>query len=137
MSAEEMAPRGDQRKAPALPAVPDRATEPAAPGRPGGLRGRGRGPGGPHGPGFGPPGLVGSGEKAKDFRSSFKRLVGRLRPEYRKIGVVLSLAVASVTVSVAAPLWHLTVEATGNFSFHVAALRAVRMSVPSSVRAIS
>ena len=103
MSAEEMAPRGDQRKAPALPAVPDRATESAAPGRPGGLRGRGRGPGGPHGPGFGPPGLVGSGEKAKDFRSSFKRLVGRLRPEYRKIGVVLSLAVASVTVSVAAP----------------------------------
>jgi len=41
------------------------------------------------------------------------------------------------TVSVLAPLWHLMVEATGNFSFHVAALSEVRVSVPSSVRAIS
>jgi ATP-binding cassette, subfamily B, multidrug efflux pump len=32
-----------------------------------------------HGPGLGPPGLIGSGEKAKDFKGSFKRLVGRLR----------------------------------------------------------
>ena len=100
MSAEEMAPRGDRPKA---PAAPDHAAAPAATGRPGGLRGRGRGAGGPHGPGFGPPGLVGSGEKAKDFKSSFKRLVGRLRPEFGKISVVLFLAVSSVSVTVAAP----------------------------------
>ena len=46
MSAEETTPRGDQPKAPAMPAVPDRVTEPAATGRLGGLRGRGREPGG-------------------------------------------------------------------------------------------
>ncbi len=62
----------------------------------------GRG-GQPHGPGFGPPGLIGSGEKAKDFKGSFKRLVGRLRPERSKIVLIILLAVVSVTCTVAAP----------------------------------
>ncbi len=57
----------------------------------------------PHGPGFGPPGLIGSGEKAKDFKGSFKRLVGRLRPERSKIVLIILLAVISVTCTVAAP----------------------------------
>ena len=30
---------------------------------------------------FGPPGLVGTGEKAKNFKGSFKRLMRTLRPE--------------------------------------------------------
>jgi ATP-binding cassette, subfamily B, multidrug efflux pump len=57
----------------------------------------------PHGPGFGPPGLIGSGEKAKDFKGSFKRLVGRLRPERLWIGLIILLAIVSVTCTVAAP----------------------------------
>ncbi len=57
----------------------------------------------PHGPGFGPPGLIGSGEKAKDFKGSFKRLVGRLRPERTKIVLIILLAVVSVSCTVAAP----------------------------------
>jgi len=63
------------------------------------------GRGGPpqHGPGFGPPGLIGSGAKAKDFKGSFKRLVGRLRPERTKIVLIILLAVVSVTCTVAAP----------------------------------
>ncbi len=61
------------------------------------------GGGQPHGPGFGPPGLIGSGEKAKDFKGSFKRLVRRLRPERSKIVVIILLAVISVTCTVAAP----------------------------------
>ncbi len=56
-----------------------------------------------HGPGFGPPGLIGTGEKAKDFKGSFKRLVGRLRPERRLIVLIVLLAVISVTCTVAAP----------------------------------
>jgi len=68
--------------------------------------GKGRaGRGGPpqHGPGFGPPGLIGSGAKAKDFKGSFKRLVRRLRPERTKIVLIILLAVVSVTCTVAAP----------------------------------
>jgi ATP-binding cassette subfamily B protein len=57
----------------------------------------------PHGPGFGPPGLIGTGEKAKDFMGSFKRLVGRLRPERRLIAIIILLAVISVTCTIAAP----------------------------------
>jgi ATP-binding cassette subfamily B multidrug efflux pump len=52
---------------------------------------------------FGPPGLVGTGEKAKSFGPSFKRLMGRLRPERRVILVAVMLAVIGVTASVAAP----------------------------------
>jgi ATP-binding cassette, subfamily B, multidrug efflux pump len=73
----------------------------AAPGRPSGRRGRRQQP--QHGPGFGPPGLIGTGEKAKDFKGSFKRLVGRLRPERRKIVLIILLAVISVTCTIAAP----------------------------------
>jgi len=64
---------------------------------------RGRRPQRPHGPGFGPPGLVGSGEKAKDFKGSFRRLVRRLRPEYRKIAFVFCLTAVSVGLMIAAP----------------------------------
>jgi len=65
---------------------------------------KGRGGGGqPHGPGFGPPGLIGSGEKAKDFKGSFKRLVRRLRPERSKLILIILLAVVSVACTVAAP----------------------------------
>ena len=52
---------------------------------------------------FGPPGLVGTGEKAKNFKTSFKRLMGRFRPERWLLVFVLVLAVVSVTAQVAAP----------------------------------
>ncbi len=55
------------------------------------------------GPHAGPPGLVGSGEKAKDFKGSLKRLAVRLRPERWMITVVVMLAVFSVAASVAGP----------------------------------
>ncbi len=62
------------------------------------------GPGKRGGPGhFGPPGLVGSGEKAKNFRSSFKRLLGQLRPERKVLLVVVLLAIVAVTCQVGAP----------------------------------
>ncbi len=57
----------------------------------------------PSGPGFGPPGLHGTGAKAKDFKGSFKRLAGRLQPELWKICLIVTLAVASVVLTVAAP----------------------------------
>ena len=56
-----------------------------------------------HGPGFGPPGLIGTGEKAKDFKGSFKRLVGRLRPERSRIVWIFVLALFSVAATVAGP----------------------------------
>ncbi len=55
------------------------------------------------GPGFGPPGLMGSGVKAKDFKGSFKRLAGQLRPDALKIYVVVALAIVSVVLTVAGP----------------------------------
>lgn len=55
------------------------------------------------GMGFGPPHLTGTGEKAKDFKGSFKRLAGRLRPDLLKISIVGVLAVLSVGLNVAAP----------------------------------
>ncbi len=70
---------------------------------PGGQRGTRRRGQQQHGPGFGPPGLIGSGEKAKNFRASFSRLAGRLRPERLKIGIVTFLAVVSVALSVSGP----------------------------------
>jgi ATP-binding cassette subfamily B multidrug efflux pump len=86
-----------------LPAEPVKGgeVEASAPGKPG--RRRGRPPQRPVGPGFGPPGLVGSGEKAKDFRGSFRRLVRRLQPEYRKIAIVIFLAAVSVALMIAGP----------------------------------
>ncbi|MCX8033126.1 MAG: ABC transporter ATP-binding protein/permease [Thermoleophilia bacterium] len=61
---------------------------------------RGRG-GGPRPPG--PPGLIGTGQKAKDFKGSFKRLVARLRPEWHLLAVVISLGVISVACGIAGP----------------------------------
>jgi ATP-binding cassette subfamily B multidrug efflux pump len=52
---------------------------------------------------FGPPGLIGTGEKAKDFKGSFKRLMGRFHPDRRLMVFVLVLAVLAVTAQVAAP----------------------------------
>jgi ATP-binding cassette, subfamily B, multidrug efflux pump len=52
---------------------------------------------------MGPPGLIGSGDKAKDFKGSFKRLLSRLRPDVLKIGVVVFLALISVAAGVIAP----------------------------------
>jgi len=77
----------------------DGAGRPAGPGLP--LGGRRGGP--PQGPGYGPPGLIGSGQRAKDFRGSFKRLVRRLRPERPMILFIVLLTVVSVGCTVAAP----------------------------------
>ncbi len=52
---------------------------------------------GPMGMGMGPP------QKAKNFRSSARRLVGLLAPEQRLITLVVAFAVASVSLSVAGP----------------------------------
>jgi len=63
--------------------------------------GRGRGMAGGFGPGrhmMGPPPA-----KARDFRGSVRRLVGELRPESPKIGVVALFAVAGVVAQVSAP----------------------------------
>ncbi|MCE5253185.1 MAG: ABC transporter ATP-binding protein/permease [Actinomycetia bacterium] len=84
MSGREIRPKAEV-------AVADKAARPPR---------RGRG-GGPHG--GGPPGLVGTGEKAKDFKGSFKRLVQALRPERTLIIVVVLLTVVSVGCQIAAP----------------------------------
>lgn len=68
------------------------------PGRPGGA-----GPGGDHGPGMGARGMIGSGARSKDFRGSFKRLVGLLRPYRTRIVIVMVLAIVSVTLSTVGP----------------------------------
>jgi ATP-binding cassette, subfamily B, multidrug efflux pump len=112
MSADERA----QSHTPAMNAGNDggaapEATGAAAPTENGGStasgKGRGtrrrRGPQQPHGPGFGPPGLIGSGEKAKDFKGSFKRLVRRLRPERSKIILIILLSIISVACTIAGP----------------------------------
>ena len=64
---------------------------------------RGRRPPQQHGPGFGPPGLIGTGEKAKDFKGSFKRLVGTLRPERAKIAWIFVLGLLSVAATISGP----------------------------------
>jgi ATP-binding cassette subfamily B multidrug efflux pump len=56
-----------------------------------------------HGPGFGPPGLIGSGEKPKDFRGSFGRLMRRLRPEALKISIGCFLGIVGVALQVSGP----------------------------------
>jgi len=66
--------------------------------RPGGF-GPGRRPGGgPHMMGLGMPPA-----KSKDFRGSFKRLLGRLAPDRRNVVLVLILAVISVIFAVVGP----------------------------------
>jgi len=47
--------------------------------------------------------MMPSGEKASDFRGSFRRLIGRLQPERRLIALVIVLAVVSVAFSVIGP----------------------------------
>ncbi len=65
---------------------------------------QGHGPGPGPGPGpLGGRGVVGTGEKAKDFRGSFRRLVRTLRPEYRLIITVIALAAISVGLMIAGP----------------------------------
>ncbi|HSP76879.1 MAG TPA: ABC transporter ATP-binding protein, partial [Cryobacterium sp.] len=59
-----------------------------------------RGPGPGHGP-FG--GMSAPAEKAMNFGPSAKRLLGRLRPERLRLGLVLVLAVASVSFAVLGP----------------------------------
>lgn len=60
---------------------------------------------GPRGPGHGPGMMMGMAPpgKSKDFRGSFRRLVGRLRPERKKLLVVLVLGVVSVTMAIVGP----------------------------------
>ena len=101
MSAEERKDRiAPAETAPVVTAADGAQPGAEAPAVASGKRGRGRGS---HGPGFGSPGLIGTGEKAKDFKGSFKRLVGRLRPERAMLAVVFFLAVVSVACSVSAP----------------------------------
>src|SRR3954454_14491468 len=69
-------------------------------GPPAATGGRGR-PGG-----MGPGGMMMGGpppEKSKNFGASFRRLLGRLRPEAPRIAVVLVLAVGSVAFAVIGP----------------------------------
>ncbi len=61
-----------------------------------------RGPGGRHHR-PGPPGLIGTGEKAKNFKASFKRLVFALRPERVLISIVVMLTIISVACQIGAP----------------------------------
>ena len=81
-------------------------------GRPGGGGAPMGGPGGPGsrrpmGPGGGPGahmmGLAMPVTKSKDFRGSFRRLLGELRPERPLILAVLVLGVISVTLSIVGP----------------------------------
>ncbi len=59
------------------------------------------------GPGRGPGGMFGGGmlpaPKAKDFKGTFWRLVGKLRPERARVIVVIVLSVFSVASSVIGP----------------------------------
>ncbi|RUS48005.1 ABC transporter ATP-binding protein [Cohnella sp. AR92] len=71
--------------------------------------GRGRGPGGPGrgpgGPGFGggPHGMMMPGQKAKNFKGSFRRLLGYLRPYRLKLLAVLFTAILSTVFSILSP----------------------------------
>lgn len=65
-----------------------------------------RGPAGPGGGGFGPGRHLGVGmpaPKSKDFKGSFKRLAGYLRPQMVLIIIVLVLAAASVAFNIVGP----------------------------------
>lgn len=67
--------------------------------------GRGRAPGGPGGPGFGggPHGMMMPGQKAKNFKGSFRRLLGYLRPYRLKLLAVLCTAILSTVFSILSP----------------------------------
>jgi ATP-binding cassette subfamily B multidrug efflux pump len=74
-------------------------------GAPAGADGRPRPPMRPGGFGGGPHGMGGMmpAEKSRDFRGSFRRLLGELRPERRQIVLVMLLAIVSVTFAVVGP----------------------------------
>jgi ATP-binding cassette subfamily B multidrug efflux pump len=61
-----------------------------------------RGPGGAHQT-PGPPGLIGTGEKAKNFKGSFKRLMRTLHPERTLIIFIILLTLVSTICQIAAP----------------------------------
>jgi len=75
------------------------------PGAPASMGGPARPPRRPGGFGGGPPhmGAMMPAEKSKDFRGSFRRLLGELRPERRQIVFVMLLAIVSVTFAVIGP----------------------------------
>jgi ATP-binding cassette, subfamily B, multidrug efflux pump len=52
---------------------------------------------------FGGHGMIGTGEKSRDFKSSGRRLLGLLRPHRAMIGLVIALAVVSVALSTVGP----------------------------------
>lgn len=65
-----------------------------------------RGPGGPGGPGGGPghgPGMLMPGEKAKDFKGTFRKLLQFLKPNWAAMIVVLIFAVGSTVFSIIGP----------------------------------
>jgi ATP-binding cassette, subfamily B, multidrug efflux pump len=103
-------------------------------GGPGGPGGRGApGAGGPpmRRPGGGP-GMFGMGmglppQKATNFRATFRRLLGELKPEAPRIAVVLVLAVISVTLAILGP--KLLGEAT-NVIFEGAVSKQLATQVP-------
>ncbi len=73
-------------------------------------RGRQGGPGGPMpggprppGPGFGGPGMMMPGQKAKNFKGTFRRLLGYLRPYRFKLLTVFITAIASTVFSILSP----------------------------------
>lgn len=70
------------------------------PGRSGVRRG---GPGGPGGHGPGGPGMMMPAEKAKDFKSTLKRLIRYLRPHKYQLGAVLVMAILSTLFSILSP----------------------------------
>ncbi len=78
-------------------------------GRPGGMGAGGMRPGGMRPGGMRPGGgMMGMGmsmppAKSKDFRGSFRRLLGHLRPEAPRIAIVLALALGSVAFAIAGP----------------------------------
>ena len=62
-----------------------------------------RGGRGPFGGGHGPGGFAMPGEKAKDFKGSFRRLLGELRASRGPLLAVIVLAILSTSFSVAGP----------------------------------
>jgi ATP-binding cassette subfamily B multidrug efflux pump len=76
-------------------------TPAGAPGRPGALAGPAAGP--RRGPGMMGMGMGMPTAKAKNFGQSFRRLIGRLRPEAPLIALVVVLAVVSVSFAVIGP----------------------------------
>ena len=75
----------------------------SGPGGPGGRTPARRGPGGP-GPGGGHMGFGAMpAAKSKDFRGSFRRLLGELRPERRLIVLIIGLAFVSVVLAIVGP----------------------------------